>query len=199
MSFNPNNLLNNPANLISFRSQNTPKNIVPVPAPPYDKGMYIDAYSRLGLLNIANIADLGCGTGNFTGVMLDKHQRPEVYLGVDNSHSQISTAKAAYPGWSFIYGDFFQANVRQEYERYEAYLMLNIVDVLEDDLSLLEMVPSGKPVLFSLPRGPVEGSLRYFSDQISIKERYSSLFSIRSVGRYRRPDVELSMIVGIRW
>jgi SAM-dependent methyltransferase len=203
MAFNPNQLLNNPANLLAFRGQQAAARPAepadPVPLPPYDKGLYRDAYSRLGLLSIANVADLGCGCGRFTGVMVDKNQKPEVYLGVDMSHDRIKAAKAAFPGWSFIYGDFNDPKVRQEYERREAYLMLNVLDVIEDDLGFLETVPPGKPVIFSLPRTEREGSLRFFPDMFSLRERYSSLMSIRSVGRYKDSEGVLNMVLGVRW
>ncbi|MDR2611464.1 MAG: class I SAM-dependent methyltransferase [Deltaproteobacteria bacterium] len=202
MAFNPNQLLNNPASLLAFRGQaaaRPPEPQAPVPPPPYDKALYRDAYSRLGLLSIANVADLGCGCGNFTGVMADKNQRREVYLGVDMSHDNIRIARAAYPGWNFIYGDFNDPAVRREYERYEAYLLLNVLDVIEDDLGFLDTVPQGKPVLFSMPRAGREGSVRHFGDTFSLRERYSSQLNIRSVGRFKAGDDVLSMVVGVRW
>jgi phospholipid N-methyltransferase len=162
--------------------------------------MYENAYGRLGLLQIANIADLGCGFGNFTGVMISRHQKPEVYLGVDMSHNCVKIAKAAYPGWNFIYGDFFTPQIRQLYERYEAYLLLNMMDVLEDEIAFLDIVPSGKPLLFSMPRFPKEGSLRYYDDATGLRDRYSNHLSIKSVGLYKSGLGELySMVVGIRW
>ncbi|MDR2352952.1 MAG: hypothetical protein LBF22_07265 [Deltaproteobacteria bacterium] len=203
MTFNPNQFLNNPASLLAVRTQTaqnlTTEPVVPVPPPQYDKGMYLDAYSRLGLMSIANVADLGCGPGNFTGVMVLKNQKPEVYLGVEQSHSQLQIAKAAYPGWKFIYGDFFNPQIRQEYERMEAYLLLNVLDVINEDLEFLETVPTGKNVLFSMPRNPKEGSVRFCPDMFSLRERYSGLLKIRSVGRYRNEVDTYSMVVGIRW
>jgi SAM-dependent methyltransferase len=202
MAFNPNQLLNNPASLLAFRGQSAARPaepLEPVPPPPYDKALYKDAYSRLGLLSIANVADLGCGRGNFTGVMTDNGQRREVYLGVDMSHECVKVAKAAYPGWNFIYGDFNDPSVRREYERFEAYLLLNVLDVIEDDLGFLESVPQGKPVLFSMPRAEREGSVRHFPEAFALRERYSSLLNIRSVGRFKSADGELSMVVGVKW
>ncbi|MDR3154761.1 MAG: class I SAM-dependent methyltransferase [Deltaproteobacteria bacterium] len=202
MAFNPNQLLNNPASYLAFRGQaalQPQEPAAPVPAPPYDKAMYRDAYGRLGLMSIANVADLGCGCGNFTGVMAERGQKQEVYLGVDMSHDRIKVAKAAYPGWKFIYGDFTDPKVRQEYERYEAYLLLNVLDVIEDDLGFLETVPQGKPLLFSMPRAEKEGSIRHFPDMLSLREHYSPLVSIRSVGRFKSGDGAYSMVVGFRW
>ncbi|MDR2300962.1 MAG: class I SAM-dependent methyltransferase [Deltaproteobacteria bacterium] len=205
MTFDPNQLLNNPANLLSLKGQLAPRameepSAEPVPPPPYDRAMYENAYGRLGLLHIANVVDLGCGVGNFTGVMVSRRQKPELYLGVDLSHNNIKVAKAAYPGWSFIYGDFNDPAVRQQYERYEAYLLLNMMDVMDDDLAFLDTVPSEKPVLFSMPRFPKEGSLRYFDDPALLRDRYSNYLAIKSVGRFSDAQGQTySMVVAVRW
>ncbi|MDR1656404.1 MAG: class I SAM-dependent methyltransferase [Deltaproteobacteria bacterium] len=207
MSFNPNTLLNNPANLLTVRSQGglTPGPVPgqakaePVPLPPYDLTMYENAYGRLGLMNIANVADLGCGCGNFTGVMVLRRQRPEVYLGVDKSHGAIQTAKAAYPGWNFIYGDFTSPQVIQHYERFEAYLLLNVLDVIDDDLGLVGIIPSGKPILFSMPRFPKEGSVRYYDDVNDLRDRYSNFLSFKTVGRFNISTDIYFMVVAVRW
>jgi SAM-dependent methyltransferase len=146
------------------------------------------------------VVDLGCGVGNFTGVMVKRRQKPEVYIGIDSSHNNIKTAKAAYPGWNFIYGDFTNPNVIQQYERFEAYLLLNMMDIMEDELAFLDTVPSQKPVLFSIPRFPKEGSLRYYDDPLALRDRYSNHLSIKSVGRYNNAQGETySMVVGVRW
>jgi trans-aconitate methyltransferase len=171
----------------------------PVPPKAYDAGLYRDAFSRLGLMRLANVCDLGCGAGNFTGVMVSRNQKPEVYLGVDHSHAQISAARASYPGWNFIYGDFTQPKVREMYERYDAFLLLNVLDSIEDDLGLLSILPSGKPVLFSMPREPREESARFFASQGELKERYGNLLSFRSVGVYRAKDMAYSMAAAERW
>jgi SAM-dependent methyltransferase len=205
MTFDPNQLLNNPANLLSLKGQMIKRPIEdapaqPVPPPPYDKAMYENAYGRLGLLQIANVVDLGCGVGNFTGIMISRRQKPELYLGVDISHNNIKVAKAAYPGWSFIYGDFNDPNVRQQYERYGAYLLLNVMDIIDDDLGFLDTVPSQKPVLFSMPRFEKEGSLRYFPDPSLLRDRYSNHLAIKSVGRFSDAQGQTySMVVGVRW
>lgn len=203
MSFNPNQLLNNNSlamfNPTLARPASQPQ-AAPVPPPPFDPAMYVNAYGRLGLLSIENVADLGCGAGNFVSVMEARGQRPERYLGIDRSHAQISVAKAAYPGWKFIYGDFNDEHVRAEYERYGAYLMLNLVDTLEDDIGFFQSMPSGKPLVFSLPRFELEGSLRYMADTKDIHERYSSILQIGSIGRFRNKSGETwSLVLAKRW
>jgi SAM-dependent methyltransferase len=204
MSFNPNQLLNNPANLLGRPGRGAARadaDLPPTPPPPFDPGLYMDAYRRLGLLGIENVADLGCGAGNFVSVMLEKGMRPEMYIGIDSNFKQISTAKAAYPGWKFVYGDLSDDRVRAEYERYGAFLMLNLIDALEDDLDFLGRFPEGKPLIFSLPQSQREGSRRFFESGQEIRERYSSILNLKSVGRYRQPGSGLSwhLILASKW
>ncbi|UQZ89282.1 hypothetical protein C4J81_08775 [Deltaproteobacteria bacterium Smac51] len=205
MSFNPNQLLNTPMSMLNPLVANKPKdpdtNKAPVPPPPFDPEIYIDAFGRLGMLSIENVADLGCGAGNFVSVMTSRNQRPEVYVGVDSNHQQISTAKAAYPGWKFIYGDFNNDRVKAEYERYGAYLMLHVLDTIDDDLAFLATLPEGKPVVFSLPKFEKEGSKLWLAEGRDIHDRYSSILSIKSIGRYRSKATgeAYSMVVATRW
>lgn len=203
-NFDANQLLNTPMSMLSPLAKGRPKEeaaAAPVPPPPFDSGLYLDAFGRLGLLSIDNVADLGCGAGNFVSVMVARNQRPEVYIGIDNNHHQISTAKAAYPGWKFVYGDFNSERVKAEYERYGAYLLLHMVDTVEDDMALLSSMPEGKPLVFSLPRFEKEGSHVFFTENREIQDRYSPILAIKSIGRYRHKasGEEYSMVVAKRW
>lgn len=202
MSFNPNQMLNTPLSMLNpaLVKPREEEAKAPVPPPPFDPAMYVNAYGRLGLLAIDSVVDLGCGAGNFVSIMTSRKQRPEMYLGIDQNHQQISIAKAAYPGWKFIYGDFTQDRVRAEYERYGAYLMLNLIDTMEDDIGFLQSLPEGKPLVISVPKHEREGSLRFFPDGRDIHDRYSSILHIQSVGRYRNANGEQwSMILAAKW
>ncbi|MDR2338694.1 MAG: methyltransferase domain-containing protein [Deltaproteobacteria bacterium] len=214
MAFNPNQLLNNPANLLALRGAKPPDHGAPdpdgghkpfgkaeTPEPePFDRGLYLDAYSRLGLLRIANVADLGCGQGNFTSVMSAKRQKNEVYIGVDSSHARIQIARKAYPGWRFVYGDFTDPKVREEYERFEAYLLLDVLDAMEDDLGFLERITPGKHLVFNVRKNMREGAVRCFEDHFAVRTRYSALLSIKSMGSFRGgSDGGCGMVVASRW
>ena len=201
MSFNPNQLLNqsmaglNPA-LLRAKQETAPA----VPPPPFDPGMYADAYSRLGLLRIENVAELGCGAGNFISIMTKRGMRPEMYVGIDNSHRDISIAKAAYPGWKFIYGDFNDERIRAEYDRFGVYLMLNLLDTMEDDLAFLSLMPPEKPLLFSVPSSPQPDSCRFLASTNELRCYYSDVLRIQSIGRYKNKAGDTwSMVVGCRW
>ena len=208
MSFNPNHLLNNPASILNRPGlmaglDNGREDTPAEPPPPFDPGLYNNAYGRLGLLGIDNVADLGCGAGNFVSVMITKGMRPEMYVGVDSNHRSVSTAKAAYPGWKFIYGDMRDPRIQAEYERYGAFLMLNLIDALEDDLGFLAGLPSGKPLVFSLARSERPEACFFLPESNDIRDRYSSILNIKGVGRYYPPGTDERLgwfvVMASRW
>jgi hypothetical protein len=171
------------------------------PPPPFEPGLYLDAYGRLGHLGINNVADLGCGVGNFVSIMTAKGMRPEMYVGVDNNHQRISTAKAAYPGWKFIYGDMRDSRIRAEYERYGAFLMLGLIDTLEDDLEFLASMPPEKPLVFSIANSERPEASFFLPESNAVRERYSSIIRIKTVGRYYRPNTNYGWFIvqGAKW
>jgi len=205
MSFNPNHLLNTPASLLSHPGlmaglDNGREGAAAEPPPPFDPGLYLNAYGRLGLLGINNVADLGCGAGNFVSIMTSRGMRPEMYVGVDSNHQRISTAKAAYPGWKFIYGDMRDSRVRAEYERFGAFLMLNLIDTLEDDLDFLASLPPEKPLLFSVARTENPEARLFLAESNQVRDRYSSTLNIKSVGCYFGPGGQAwSLVQAARW
>jgi len=206
MSFDPHHLLNTPESLLSHPGlmaglDNGREGAPAEPPPPFDPGLYLNAYGRLGLLGIDNVADLGCGAGNFVSIMTKKGMRPEMYVGVDNNHQRISTAKAAYPGWKFVYGDMRDSRIRADYERYGAFLMLNLIDTLEDDLGFLASLPPEKPLLFSITISERPEACFFLPDSNSVRDRYSSVLQIKSVGRYFSPNTGegWSIVLASRW
>lgn len=189
-----------PAGLLNPVLAKPVANAVPVEPPPFDPGMYNNAYTRLGMLSINNVAELGCGAGNFVSIMSRRKMKPEMYVGIDQSHKDISVAKAAYPDWKFIYGDICDQRIRAEYERFDAYLMLNLLETLEDDLGFLRTLPSEKPLVFSVPFSPQPGAVRFMTDSHAIREYYSDILRIKTIGRYNnRKGESWGMVIACRW
>jgi hypothetical protein len=61
-------------------------------------------------------------------------------------------------------------------------------------------MPEGKPLVFSIPKQPREGSNLFLPEGRDIHDRYSSILSIRSIGRFRnRQGEDFSMVIAIRW
>jgi hypothetical protein len=109
---------------------------------------------------------------------------------VDSNHQRISTAKAAYPGWKFIYGDMRDVRIQAEYERYGAFLMLNLIDTLEDDVDFLASLPPEKHLVFSVARSERPEANFFLAESNDVRDRYSSILKISNVGRYYYPNTD---------
>ena len=153
-----------------------------------DQGFYNDAFIRLGTLGIQNVADLGCGTGSFVRIMTAKKQKPQVYWGLDLDKSKIDVARERYPGWTFTHGDFFNERSRSEFSRHDAFLFLNVLEHLEDDLGLLASLPPGRHVVLSAPTIETPEALRWYGKAEEIKTRYTRLLNIHFKGKYQSPN-----------
>ncbi|MEW6263495.1 MAG: class I SAM-dependent methyltransferase [Thermodesulfobacteriota bacterium] len=165
-----------------------------------DRNLFLDAFVRLGMMRINCVADIGCGTGPFVEVMVERRQRPEVYWGVDQDMDKIETARGLYPDWSFAYGDFFTGRVKNELVKFDAYLLVRVLEHVEDDLGLLAGLESGRPVVLAVAGFEAPGQVRWFQDQHSVRERYFSLLDVKTVGQYRRPTGEIWYTAsGVRW
>lgn len=156
-----------------------------------DSGLYNDVYNRLGMFAIKNVADLGCGSGNFVNTMQEKQQRKEVYWGVDHDINMLEIARQRYPGWNFVFGDFFTERIQNEFVKFDSFLLVKILEFIEDDEKLLRSLPSGAPLVFTVPGFESPEHIRWFKDQNEIRRRYSPLISIKMTGRYRSPAGEI--------
>jgi len=60
----------------------------------------IDLASRIPLVSLARVLDVGCGPGNSTAVLAARFPGSKV-LGIDNSPAMLEEAKAGYPDFDF--------------------------------------------------------------------------------------------------
>jgi trans-aconitate methyltransferase len=165
-----------------------------------DSGFYLNAYNRLGMLGIKNVADIGCGTGPFVDVMAGRNQNPQVYFGVDHSLDKIEEARRRHPGWKFMYADFLSDQVKIELLKYDAYLVLKVLEFIDRDKELLESLPSGKPVVFSAPAFDDPEHKRWFPGEAELRDRYSTALRFEMIGRYKNEQGQVwHMITAWRW
>jgi len=64
-----------------------------------------DLLAQVPLDTAARVVDLGCGTGNMTGILKQRFPGAEV-LGVDGAETMLEKARAAVPDCRFEQGDF---------------------------------------------------------------------------------------------
>ena len=147
-------------------------------------GLYNDAFVRLGTLGIRNVADLGCGTGPFVRIMTQRGQKPNVYWGVDNDMEKIEIARKRYPEWNFNYGDLFSERIRNEFVKHEGFLLIKVLEYLENDQELIASLPQGGQVVMAAPQKEAPDRLRWYASSEDVKSRYSHFLEIKFKGRY---------------
>lgn len=131
---------------------------------------------------VSHVLDVGCGPGQFAEYIMRKCPALE-YTGMDFSKVAIKRARARCSGAVFV-----EADVLTSYtvlpDKYDAIVMLEVLEHLEEDRLLLQKVPPGKKVFASVPDFDAFGHVRFFTDLFEVQERYSDLFShlwVRSI------------------
>lgn len=122
------------------------------------------------------IADLGCQSGFFAKVLWNKGYRN--YWGVDFASNTIYNARRAVPEYMFTIGDLYSARIQGQFHNYDVFVMLEILQLLDGDLSLLEAIPPDKEVIISLPNKGGLGVVRFFLSIDQVESRYSDLVNI---------------------
>lgn len=125
-----------------------------------------------------SILDVGCGNGTF-GHMVTNHSKL-TYRGFDFSEKAIELAKenCSTPEF-FSVGD---ARDSSNYEKeFECLTCTEVLEHLEDDLSVIRAWPSGKPFVCSVPNFDSVYHERFFLTEESVLERYGDLLNIQGV------------------
>lgn len=136
-----------------------------------DMSRYYHIYNKIGQMVSENekVLDIGCGVA-----VLQKFIKN--YNGFDFSDKAVKTAN--HPN-VFIENAYNKYNYKEEYDTYI------ITETLEhlDDLKILDNIPKGKRVIFSVPSFNDPSHLRRYNEEI-IKYRYNGILDIKSIVRF---------------
>jgi 2-polyprenyl-3-methyl-5-hydroxy-6-metoxy-1,4-benzoquinol methylase len=148
---------------------------------PLSKSPWLDVYLKamdfIGLDNRdKKIIDLGCGTGRFAKLLFINDF--DNYVGVDFAYERIKECKKYVPGYEFICEDVFSKEISNKFESYDVFVLLEVLEHIKDDLKLLDLIPKGKDIIFSVPNYLSASHVRAFKDIESIKKRYSFYLDI---------------------
>lgn len=141
-------------------------------AASYKDSPYYKLWQRLIPLVIvsgaSNIFEIGCGPGQFARMLLD-NTRNINYSGIDFSEIAIEKAKMNIPEFKHS----IQCQDVYTFHIPPGNLILAL-EVLEhvDDIKVLESIPYGSPIIFTVPDFDDPAHVRYFNDLEEIKERY---------------------------
>ena len=127
------------------------------------------------------VYDLGCGPGQFALVCVNKGLD---YFGTDFSEDALRMALNMTGGR----GRFFTSNLEEGFPAPEGLTPDTVVVSLEtfehirNDLQVLEGIPPGMRVIFSVPDFDYKSHVRYFKSIAQVKKRYQKYLAITRTG-----------------
>jgi len=127
------------------------------------------------------VLDVGCGPGQFACVARDRGLKE--YWGLDFSEKQIAQAKVVCPEFKFFCEDAFVTDKFRALD-YEAVVMTEVLEHVENDLQLLSRIKGGVRFLGSVPDFPFESHVRHFTSSEEVRTRYEHVFSSLSVDEF---------------
>jgi 2-polyprenyl-3-methyl-5-hydroxy-6-metoxy-1,4-benzoquinol methylase len=147
------------------------------------KSSYYPVYEKvvelLKEMKPEGVIDLGCGSGQLARLVFGAGL--DFRYGLDFSPKMIDLARKLNPDIAhrfhcqdfFIKELFLNAGI--------CVVMTEVLEHLEDDLKLIEKIPSGCPIIFSVPSYFTQSHLRVFSNDHDILERYGKVIRFNKI------------------
>ena len=126
--------------------------------------------------NKNSLLDIGCGCGHF-GEACKKFNLN--YKGIDFSKVAISKCKEKLPEFEFECVNVFDYHYEDEVD---AYVSHEFLEHVEEDLSVIKQLSSGKLFIFSVPNFDATNHVRWFTSEEEVKDRYSCFFKENASG-----------------
>lgn len=136
--------------------------------PLYDK-----AVSFLPLNKQIEILDIGCGVGGLINKLLKNGY--ENCSGIDFSTFCIDYCKNRFNKNNFFEADLRNDSSKKFFEKPDVFISLEVLEHINDDISVIKMIPVGKLFIFSVPNKDYLTHVRSFKNIQEIKERYNKI------------------------
>lgn len=124
------------------------------------------------------VLDLGCGPGQFADMLREFGVKS--YRGLDFSEVAVARGVGLCPDYEFQVRDL-RTLTPSDFAGFDIVSCLETLEHIQEDLSVLSSVPSGLPVVISVPRKDCESHVRFFPQKQHVLERYTPLLSGSSV------------------
>jgi 2-polyprenyl-3-methyl-5-hydroxy-6-metoxy-1,4-benzoquinol methylase len=157
----------------SFYNENLDRHVKPL-----DESEWLQLYEAAAELlpeigTDVRIVDVGCGTGRFAALLARMgHER---YLGVDFAGARVEAARSYVDGFDFENLDVFSGEFHSELRVGDTFVILEVLEHLENDRDLVERLPVGASVVCSVPNYDAQAHCRFFVDVEQVTGRYEDL------------------------
>lgn len=167
----------------------------------YTKSPYLKVWEKVASFISPGeyVVDIGCGPGQVMELMLDRGVGR--YAGIDLSPVAISEAcrrlsqRPDQDKVKLCCEDVFES---EPLPKGDKYVMIEILEHLSNDLSLLRKVPEGKDVVITVPSFLGGSHVRKFDTADQVALRYSQLVSCRSVEALAHGSGQIFVLNGTR-
>ena len=140
---------------------------------------FVEIWSKVVSLikkhQLTSILDFGCGPGQFAEY-LNLNITKVQYTGLDFSSEAIKKAKIKNPS-----NNFYQASLPSkdyfQYASFDLIICIEVLEHIENDFEVLNSIPSGTPIIFSVPNYKSFGHLRIFKSEDEVRLRYESIIN----------------------
>lgn len=119
------------------------------------------------------VVDLGCGTGRFAELL--RQRGYGFYLGFDFASAVVAEAASYCPAFDFAVADIRQWNHGPDLPDVCCYVLLEVLEHLDDDLDALARIPAGSTVVLSVPNFWSESHVRRYAQPRDVFNRFGML------------------------
>jgi len=155
------------------------------------KGVMSYVIDELKKRKVKSVLDIGCGAG----AMLERCEKNNITgHGFDFSHEAIKICRK-FRGLSRVWvGDAKEAD--NYILGYGAYLCLEVLEHIENDIDVITRLRSQSLFIFSVPSWASKGSshVRCFGNDNQIRVRYGGLIKIESIKLFKTRRVAIGRI-----
>lgn len=149
-----------------------------------DMDMWLAAIRKIDFRS--SIVEFGCGTGQFAQLAIESGRQYKV--GIDYSPEAIRLCRVRLPDAKgrFLVHNLYNTLIYTCIERDDVVVMLELLEHLSEDFFILENLPPGTKVIFSVPDFGGQSHVRKFRSEQEILDRYGGSVNILNITRFGR-------------
>jgi SAM-dependent methyltransferase len=168
---------------------------------PYWRSYYYFLWAvildRLRRAGVRQVLEAGCGPGRLAELLVEHGLS---YVGFDFSRTAIEMARQRLPQFQFEQQDARTSKLFQSV-KHDAVICTEVLEHIQDDLSVVSNFQVGKRCLCTVPNFPYESHVRHFLDAESVARRYSEWFvdfDVLTLQSPNSPSAKFFLFEGIR-